>query len=66
MASEGTDTIFEVSALSDDVSFMFDPAPTAPLGWLRVGGTPAWRSVLTMSMPRTITGTPEVCGAVGL
>ena len=44
---------------------MFDPAPTAPLGWLRVGGTPAWRSVLTMSMPRTITGKPEVCGAVG-
>ena len=65
VASEGTDTIVEVSALSDDLSFMFDPAPTAPLGWLRVGGTPAWRSVLTMSMPRTITGTPEVCGAVG-
>ena len=65
VASEGTDTIFEVSALREDLSFMFDPAPTAPLGWLRVGGTPAWRSVLTMSMPRTITGTPEVCGAVG-
>ena len=65
VASEGTDTIFEVSAPLEDLSFMFDPAPTAPLGWLRVGGTPAWRSVLTMSMPRTVTGTPEVCGAVG-
>ena len=65
VASEAPDTLFEVSAPLEDLSFMFDPAPTAPLGWLRVGGTPAWRSVLTMSMPRTVTGTPEVCGAVG-
>ncbi len=64
-ASEVPDTIFEVSPPFEDLSFMFDPTPTAPLGWLRVGGTPGWRSVLTMSMPRTITGTPEVCGAVG-
>ncbi len=64
-ASEALDTIFEVSPQLKDLSFMFDPAPTAPQGWLRVGGTPAWRSVLTMSMPRTVTGTPEVCGAVG-
>ena len=59
------DSIFEVSAPLEDLVFMSDPAPTAPLGWLRVGGTPAWRSVLTLSIPRTITGTPEVCGAVG-
>ena len=64
-ASESPDTTFEVSPPLKDLSFMSDPAPTAPQGWLRVGGTPAWRSVLTMSMPRTITGTPEVCGAVG-
>ena len=65
ITSEQPDTLIEVSALLEDLSFMFDPAPTAPLGWLRVGGTPAWRSVLTISMPRTVTGTPEVCGAVG-
>ena len=65
VASSEPDSVFEVTPPAGDVSFMFDPAPTAPLGWLRVGGTPAWRSVLTMSMPRTITGTPEVCGAVG-
>ena len=61
--SEVPDGIFEVRL--EDLSFILDPAPTPPQGWLRVGGTPAWRSVLTMSMPRTITGTPEVCGAVG-
>ena len=61
--SEVPDSVFEVRL--EDLSFIFDPAPTAPQGWLRVGGTPAWRSVLTMSIPRTITGTPEVCGAVG-
>jgi hypothetical protein len=64
-ASALPDSIFEESAPLEDLVFMLDPAPTAPLGWIRVGGTPAWRSVLTMSIPRTITGTPEVCGAVG-
>ena len=64
-ASALPDSIFEVTAPLEDLVFMSDPAPTAPLGWIRVGGTPAWRSVLTMSIPRTVTGTPEVCGAVG-
>ena len=62
-AGEAPDNTVDVPL--EDLSFIFDPAPAAPQGWLRVGGTPAWRSVLTMSMPRTITGTPEVCGAVG-
>ena len=65
VASLETGTIVEVSAPLEDLSFMFDPAPTPPLGWLRVGGTPAWRTVLTMSIPPTVTGTPEVCGSVG-
>ena len=64
-ASSQPDSTFEVSAPLEDLSFMFDPAPTAPLGWLRVGGTPAWRSVLAMSLPSTVTGTSEVCGSVG-
>ena len=65
ITSSEPDTLVEASAPLEDLSFMFDPAPTPPLGWLRVGGTPAWRTVLTMSIPRTVTGTPEVCGAVG-
>ena len=65
VASEVPDSTFEVTAPFRDLTFMFDPTPTAPAGWLRVGGTPSWRSVVTMSIPRIITGTPEVCGAVG-
>lgn len=65
VASSAPDTVFEVTPLVLDMTYMFDPTPTAPLGWLRVGGTPASRSIITMSIPRTITGTPEVCGAVG-
>jgi len=56
---------FEETVVTGARSFIFDPAPAAPGGWFRVGGTPAWRSVLTMSIPRYVTGTPEICGAVG-
>ena len=64
IASSEPDSVFEVTPTTV-MSFIYDPTPTAPLGWLRVGGTPSWRSVLTMSIPRTITGTPEVCDTVG-
>jgi hypothetical protein len=56
---------FEEPIATFNSGFMFDPAPAAPQGWLRVGGTPSWRSVLTMSLPREVTGTLEICGAVG-
>jgi hypothetical protein len=60
-----TETIFEERVPILSTSFIFDPPPAPPSGWLRVGGTPAWRSVLTMSLPREVTGTPEICGSVG-
>jgi hypothetical protein len=59
------DVISEVEIPVQDVSSMTDPAPAAPMGWLRVGGTPSWRSVITMSIPRSIAGTAELCGTVG-
>jgi hypothetical protein len=48
-----------------DLSYMTDPVPVAPVGWLRVGGAPSWRSVITMSIPRNVGGTAELCGTVG-
>ena len=48
-----------------DLSYMTDPVPAAPVGWLRVGGAPSWRSVITMSIPRSVDGTAELCGTVG-
>ena len=59
------DTVLELSVPADDLSFMVDPVPEAPLGWLRVGGIPSWRSVITMTIPRTVEGTADLCGTVG-
>lgn len=59
------ETIQEVTVRRRDLSFMIDPEPAAPAGWLRVGGVPSWRSVITVSIPRTVDGTAELCGTVG-
>lgn len=59
------DTVLELPVEVDDLSFMVDPLPEAPMGWLRVGGAPSWRSVITMTIPRTVDGTVELCGTVG-
>lgn len=55
----------EVEIPTRDVSYITDPLPAAPLGWLRVGGAPSWRSVITMSLPQSVDGTVELCGTVG-
>ena len=59
------DTVLELPVAMVDLSFMVDPLPEAPVGWLRVGGTPSWRSVITMTMPRTVEGTADLCGTAG-
>ena len=65
VSTTGADTVSEVRVENIDLTFMVDPLPTAPVGWLRVGGTPSWRSVITISLPQTVDGTAEVCGTVG-
>ena len=57
------DTILNLVVLMQDLSFMIDPVPSAPVGWLRVGGTPSWRSIITMTIPREVEGTADLCGA---
>jgi hypothetical protein len=59
------DSIMELTVENEDLTFMLDPQPAPPGGALRVGGTPSWRSIITMSIPRMVDGTPEVCGAPG-
>ena len=59
------DVTSEVEIPTRDVSYITDPLPAAPLGWLRVGGAPSWRSVITMSLPESVDGTAELCGTVG-
>jgi hypothetical protein len=63
--SSQPDTVVEVEIPLEDLSFMVDPLPTAPVGWLRVGGAPSWRSVIEILLPRTVDGTAEVCGTAG-
>lgn len=60
------DTIVQVLAPSRGTTFLYDPAPPPATGaTLRVGGAPAWRSVLDLNVPRRLTGPPELCDAVG-
>lgn len=63
--SVNPDTTVEVSGGLADVSYIYDPAPELPVGWLRVGGAPSWRSIITLKLPRMIGGSPEICGGVG-
>ena len=59
------DVISEEEVPLRDLSYMTDPVPAAPVGWLRVGGAPSWRSVIAMSIPRSVDGTAELCGSMG-
>ena len=59
------DMVLELPVGAVDLSFMVDPVPETPVGWLRVGGAPSWRSVITMTIPRTVEGTADLCGAAG-
>ena len=61
---EGSDTVITLPPLSiTDQTFIYDPAPGLPEG-LRVGGIPAWRTVISMDLPTTVAGTPEACALV--
>ena len=58
---EGIDTLVALPTVSvTDQTFIYDPAPGPPEG-LRVGGIPAWRTVISMALPTTVAGTPEAC-----
>jgi hypothetical protein len=58
-----TTIIFDVSA--PQATFIYDPPAAAPLDGLRVGGAPAWRTVLDVTLPTTLDGPPALCDAVG-
>jgi len=44
-------------------TFIYDPPPAAPTG-VRVGGAPAWRTVMNVGL-QPLMGPPELCVAVG-
>lgn len=59
------DTTLVLSVATTAVTFVYDPPAAAPADGLRVGGAPAWRSVLDVALPATLSGPPELCAAVG-
>ena len=65
VGASSPDVVSEVQVPVQGVSYITDPAPAAPVGWLRVGGAPSWRSVITMSIPLSVDGTADLCGTVG-
>ena len=60
---EGTDPLL-VSTGSRRTTFLYDPPPEAPTDGLRFGGAPAWRTVLDLDFPTTVTAPAEACAVV--
>ncbi len=57
------DSIVEDTIGLLDRTVIYDPPPAAPAG-MRVGGVPAWRSLLEV-IPPQLVGPPELCAALG-
>lgn len=58
------DTLVQVLAVTEGTTFIYDPQPAPPAAGLRVGGAPAWRSVLELEVPAALDGLPELCTVV--
>lgn len=56
------DTLVEDTVRLAGRTFVYDPPPSGPVG-LRVGGVPAWRTVLQVTVP-PLSGPPELCAVV--
>lgn len=60
------DTTLVLNGAATALTFLYTPNPGPPAaGTLRVGGVPAWRSVLDIAVPARLTGPASLCAAVG-
>lgn len=59
------DTIVVDTLPVRDLTFVYDPVAPPPVDEVRIGGVPAWRTVLDVDLPDQFTGPPELCAAVG-
>ncbi len=59
------DTIVSLTGATSERTFIFQPSPDPDPPGLRVGGTPAWRSIMTLEVPEMLTGPPALCALVG-
>jgi len=58
------DTIVTLAVALSDQTFIYDPLPMPDSSALWVGGTPAWRSVFTVDVPRELDGPASLCAVV--
>lgn len=66
LPSLNPDTLIQVLAGTDNITFIYNPLPTSPeSGGMRVGGAPAWRTVLDLDIPPTLHGPPALCEQLG-
>ena len=59
------DTTLDRNIDVTDVTFIYTPQPGPPASELRVGGIPAWRSVIHTEIPTTLNGPAELCAVLG-
>ena len=65
LPSINPDTLIQVLAGTEDITFIYNPLPTPPETGLRIGGAPAWRTVLDLAIPATLNGPPALCEQLG-
>ena len=61
LPSINPDTLIEVLATNRTFTFIYTPRPPVDSTELRVGGAPAWRSVLDLSIPSELNGPVDLC-----
>ncbi len=59
------DSTFILTTTIQDRTFIYTPFVQPPPDGIRVGGAPAWRTVITFDMPKVLNGPQSVCDAVG-
>lgn len=59
------DTLVDVNVSSVNRTFVYDPFPEPLADGIRVGGAPAWRTVLTLDVPTVLDGPASLCDQVG-
>ncbi|HEX9886316.1 MAG TPA: hypothetical protein VGA70_07495 [Longimicrobiales bacterium] len=59
------DTIITLSSAGLGRTFVYDPFPEPPPDGIRIGGVPAWRSIIGWDMPTVLNGPPAFCERMG-
>lgn len=62
--SSAPDSVIEITSRTSAVTFIYDPSPEPPPDGIRIGGAPAWRTVLDIVMPTTLNGPVALCAVV--